>query len=145
MLLIFTKRSKNILFQNGIFFIFSIKMSKTKFRLVISTLEITIPPILALFCEIEFFQIGNHCGVLELDWIMDLPKLKNSTSSTYFSKPEPKKTRSQNIAKTQNQKNSIIITRSNPFLNCRKFCQFWSKFSLTLVNSKTQRVLSQFS
>ena len=30
---------------------------------MISTLQTTIPPILALFCEIEFFQIGNHCAL----------------------------------------------------------------------------------
>ena len=56
------------------------------------------------------------------------------------------------MPKPEFEKNSKIDTRSNPFLNYRKFCQkrcilakFWSNFSLKPVKSKTQRVLSQFS
>ena len=81
------------------------------------------------------------------------PELKNWTSLSYFSKPEPKKTLISKYCQNPNFKKTRKLKLDQiQFWTIKNFAKkrcilttFWSKFSLIHVNSKTRPVLSQFS
>ena len=59
-----------------------------------------------------------------------LPELENSTSVSYFSKPEPKKNPISKDRQIPNSKKTPKVeTWSNPFLNYKKSRQVLNQFS----------------